>query len=112
MRTQLLILVLSLTFLSSCSTIGGAILDTLTDGGGPQVNAQIGKENTQQIVGNQTDVKGDLNRETVKADRVETVVINEVPVWVILLLVVGWLLPTPTQIGSYIGGLLWPRNQR
>ena len=38
------------------------------------------------------------------ADEVKTVVINEVPIWIILVAIIGWLLPTPTQIGAGVGG--------
>jgi hypothetical protein len=34
----------------------------------------------------------------VSSDEVHTVVINEVPAWVILLLILGWLLPSPQEI--------------
>jgi hypothetical protein len=36
----------------------------------------------------------------VDTEAVENVIINEVPAWVILLLVIGWLLPTPNQIAN------------
>ena len=59
-------------FLSGC---GLSSLGLLTGGGGgPTVNsnAQIGKENTN------------------------------IPPWVIILLILGWLLPTPTEMGRGI----------
>lgn len=80
--------------------------------GGPNVaaNVQAGQSNTQTIGTTRApapvvrDVTADRVRQSadenrVSADRVETVVVNEVPAWVILLALVGWLLPSPQQIG-------------
>ena len=108
---RLLLLPLVLTLTVSCSS--GA-LGILT-GGGPNVaaNVQAGKTNTQTIgttnnveqklenpVANTIKQSNDSNR--VQADRVETVIVNEVPVWVILLLLLGWLLPSPNEMGRWI----------
>lgn len=62
-------------------------------GGGTDVNAnaQIGAENTQQIVGNQ---------ETITAQSVVQQEIQDIPPWVMLLLILGWLLPSPKEILS------------
>ncbi|PHS02775.1 MAG: hypothetical protein COA78_20240 [Blastopirellula sp.] len=84
---------------------------------GPQfnTNAQVGKENTQQAVANQTNrtistgarstITTVDNNQKVSADVVEKVIVNEgVPtVWVAGLALVGllgWVLPTPSQMGS------------
>jgi len=108
---RLLLLPLVLTLTVSCSS--GA-LGILT-GGGPNVaaNTQVGKTNTQTIgttnnveqklenpVANTIKQSNDSN--SVQADRVETVIVNEVPVWVILLLLLGWLLPSPNEMGRWI----------
>lgn len=73
-------------------------------GGGPNVNAQVGREVTQQVVGNQTrtDVGGDQTVTTnkVSTGEVEKVVVQEVPPWVVLLLILGWLLPSPNEIAN------------
>jgi hypothetical protein len=39
------------------------------------------------------------------AENVDTVTINETPIWMILLLLLGWLLPTPNQIAKSILGV-------
>ena len=83
-------------------------------GGGPTVNsnAQIGKENTQQVVAQQTtqDAGRDIVTETkeVEAKSIEDLTIKNtnIPVWVMVLLLLGWLLPTPTQMGQGIYTLL------
>ena len=108
---RLLLLPLVLTLTVSCSS--GA-LGILT-GGGPNVaaNVQAGKTNSQTIgttnnveqklenpVTNTIKQSNDSN--SVQADKVETVIVNEVPVWVILLLLLGWLLPSPNEMGRWI----------
>ena len=101
-----LILLLSSCGLTSLPFLGG--------GGGPTVNsnAQIGKENTQQVVAQQTtqDAGRDIVTETkeVEAKSIEDLTIKNtnIPVWVMILLILGWLLPTPTQMGQGLYTLL------
>lgn len=101
-----LILLLSSCGLTSLPFFGG--------GGGPTVNsnAQIGKENTQQVVAQQTtqDAGRDIVTETkeVEAKSIEDLTIKNtnIPVWVMVLLILGWLLPTPTQMGQGLYTLL------
>jgi hypothetical protein len=38
----------------------------------------------------------------ISAENVEEVTINETPIWMILLLMIGWILPTPNQIAQWI----------
>lgn len=100
-----LILLLSSCGLTSLPFLGG---------GGPTVNsnAQIGKENTQQVVAQQTtqDAGRDIVTETkeVEAKSIEDLTIKNtnIPVWVMILLILGWLLPTPTQMGQGLYTLL------
>ena len=87
--------------LSGC--LGGPLSLLSGGGGGPNVaaNVQAGKEN------NQTGVQvGDI----IKADTVNTgvtpsgaidslnVMNQDIPMWVILLLILGWVLPSPQEI--------------
>lgn len=110
--SRMLLLLLVSMLMVSCSS--GPL--SLLTGGGPNVaaNVQAGKTNSQTIgTTNNTaptvSVKPNARVDTidqssstskVTTEAVETVVINEVPPWVILLLVVGWLLPTPNQIAN------------
>lgn len=109
LRLLLLPLVLMLTVSCSSGALG------ILTGGGPNVaaNVQAGKTNTQTIgttnnveqklenpVANTIKQSNDSN--SVQADRVETVIVNEVPVWVILLLLLGWLLPSPNEMGRWL----------
>jgi len=91
----------------------------LLTGGGPNVaaNTQAGKTNTQTI-GTTTineqklvrpqarDIRQTADTNQVRSDNVETVVVNEVPVWVILLLILGWLFPSPGEIGRSIANII------
>lgn len=114
LSSRLLLLLLVLTSTVSCSS--GAL--GLLTGGGPNVaaNTQAGKTNTQTIgttnnveqklenpVANTIRQSNDSNR--VQADSVQTVVVNEVPAWVILLLVLGWLCPSPNEMGRWVRNL-------
>ena len=109
LRLLLLPLVLMLTVSCSSGALG------ILTGGGPNVaaNTQVGKTNTQTIgttnnveqklenpVANTIKQSNDSN--SVQADRVETVVVNEVPIWVVLLLLLGWLLPSPNEMGRWL----------
>lgn len=60
-------------------------------GSGVNANAQVGAENTQQIVANQS-------TETITATSVVQQSIQDIPPWVMILLILGWLLPSPQEI--------------
>ena len=106
-----LILLLSSCGLTSLPFFSGG-------GGGPTVNsnAQIGKENKQAVVTYEEEETNSAGRDVIKTEvlkevetgTVEQLKINNtnIPVWVILLLILGWLLPTPTQIGQGLYTLL------
>lgn len=109
-RLKILLVATTLVVIPACSNP----LSLLT-GGGPNVaaNVQAGETNSQtigttsntdqSIVRPQArDIRQSSDTNKVQADSVETVVVNEVPVWVILLLILGWLFPSPNEIGRYI----------
>ena len=114
-RLALLALVSSgILLMAGCS---GSPLSLLT-GGGPNVaaNVQAGKTNSQTVgTTNVTEqklvrpkarnIRQTADNNKVRSDSVETVVVNEVPVWVVLLLILGWLLPSPNEIGRWIRSL-------
>ena len=92
-----------------CILPGCSALKWLKGGSGVNANAQVGKENTQQAVVNQenTKIEGEnvnvQQKETdtsISTKNVEQLVQNNtnVPIWYLLLLVVGWLLPSPQEI--------------
>ena len=104
MRVLLLVALLAL---SGC---GKGPLSLLT-GGGPNVAAQtqVGKENTQQAVAVQqkTEAGRDIIQKTspVEAQNIEEVTIQQTPMWILVLLILGWLLPSPNEIARWIRGL-------
>ena len=97
--------------LSGC---GLSSLGLLSGGGGPTINsnAQIGKENRQSVMSVEQTEEITAGRDVVQTEivkEVETGTVENlditntnVPPWVILLLILGWLLPTPTEIGRSI----------
>ena len=103
-------LVLTL-FLSGC---GLSTLLSLGGSGGPTVNsnAQIGKENRQSVMSVEQSEEVSAGRDVIQTEvikEVETgsvgsldIITTNIPPWVMLLLILGWLLPTPTEIGRGI----------
>jgi hypothetical protein len=104
-----LILLLILLTLSSCGKIPSFLL-----GGGPNVaaNTQIGKENSQNI-GVNTTVRPVLRPEgpvdTVVQDN-STTKNTEIDPLLIILLILGWLAPSPSEIGRSITKLFRRKN--
>lgn len=96
---------LCILLLAGCGSLPLGILG----GGGPNVaaNTQIGKENVQQVVANQERIEAgrDVIQKEVEAGPVETLTVNneQYPPWLLLVALIGWLLPTPTQMGQAIG---------
>ena len=115
---RLLLLLLVLTGLGNLVTGCKGPLSLLT-GGGPNVaaNVQAAKTATQTI--GSTTVTGDQKIENrsghmvqiqeqqtkLVAENVDKVTINETPIWIVLMLLLGWILPTPNQIAKSILGL-------
>jgi predicted small lipoprotein YifL len=100
---------LALLLFISLAGCGGPL--SLLTGGGPNVaaNVQAGKENVQQAVVKQERIEAgrDVVQQTspVVADRVDEVNIQQTPIWMILLLILGWLLPSPNEIARSIRGI-------
>lgn len=105
-RVLLLLLVLLVT---SCGKLPLGMLG----GGGPNVaaNTQVGRENVQQVVAQQTRTNAGRDiittQREIEAQQVEAVTINNdrLPVWLIVALVLGWLAPSPNEIGRWVRGL-------
>lgn len=115
---RVLIVITALALLPSCSMIKDFALDQLTGGsgkGGIEVDAQIGDRENKVIVGGGTtsqaarDIKG--NKGTVnittatkqtgtEVKGAESVKVNNTNVspFILLLLILGWVLPTPASI--------------
>jgi len=83
---------------------------SLGGSGGPTVNsnAQIGKENRQSVMSVEQTEEVSAGRDVIQTEIIKEVetgkvenldIINtNIPPWVVLLLILGWLLPTPTEI--------------
>lgn len=111
MRWIVLALFLSGCGLNPLGLLGGS-------GGGPTVNsnAQVGKENKQAVVTYEQEETTSAGRDIittevlkeVEAGPVENLDITNtnIPPWVILVLLLGWVLPTPTQIGRALYNLV------
>lgn len=106
--SRLLLLLLVFSGLAITLTGCGKGPLSLLTGGGPNVaaNVQAGKENSQAVVSQTTrnEAGRDVNTAQVQADTAE-VTIQETPPWVVLLLILGWLLPSPNEIGRWITNL-------
>ena len=102
MRWLVLVLFLSGCGLSTLLPLGGS--------GGPTVNsnAQVGKENRQSVFSAEQSEEVTAGRDVIQTETIKEVetgrvenldIINtNIPPWVMLLLILGWLLPTPTEI--------------
>tara|TARA_R100000700_G_scaffold40751_1_gene57478 strand:+ start:891 stop:1244 length:354 start_codon:yes stop_codon:yes gene_type:complete len=103
-RWLILVLFLSGCGLSTLLPLGGS------DGPTVNSNAQIGAENRQAVVSvEQTEeltagrdvVTTEVSKE-IETGMVEKLNIQNIPPWVMILLLLGWLLPTPTEMGRGI----------
>lgn len=104
--------------IQGCSSLG-LIKAAMPGKSGTNVNAnaQVGKENTQQVVGQQdnTKIEGENvnvsqkeNDSSINTSKVDSLIQNNtnVPMWYLLLLVLGWLLPSPQEIwNGFIGSI-------
>ena len=103
-------LICGITLIQGCTALG-LVKAVMPGNSGTSVNAnaQVGKENTQQVVANQqnTKIEGEnvnvSQKETdtsINTSKVDSLIQNNtnVPMWYLLLLVLGWLLPSPQEI--------------
>jgi len=93
--------------LASCSSLP---LNMLGGGTNVAANTQIGRENRQTAVSMEERVEAgrDVIQKEVETGQVETLTVNnqDIPPWVLLVALIGWLLPTPSQMGNAIGEAL------
>ena len=105
MKTAAFLIAISIS-LSSCSMLG-ALIPGMGGGTNVAANTQIGKENNQTGVQVGDAIKNDLSsvQELGKLNQAETTIeshgettIQNIPPWGLLLLILGWLLPSPKEI--------------
>jgi hypothetical protein len=104
MKAATILVALSISILAGCSALS-ALVPGMGGGTNVAANTQIGKEN------NQTGVQvGDVKENKVEAQEIgklsqadtaieaANVTINSLPPWVLLLIILGWVLPSPMEI--------------
>ena len=104
MVKRLLLPSLLLLFLSSCSAVSSLLP---TGGTNVAANTQIGKENTQNLGVNTTlrpQLRVEAPVETVVQDT-STTKITEIDPLMLILLVLGWLAPSPNEMARGIRNL-------
>ena len=106
MKAATILVALSISILAGCSMLG-AMLPGFGGGTNVAANTQVGKENNQTGVVVGDAIKNDLSAVTElgKLNQAETTIeahgettIQNIPPWVLLLLILGWLLPSPKEI--------------
>ena len=113
--SRLLVWLLVLMFTLTTTGCGISPL-SLLPGGGTNVaaNTQLGQQNNQtlgtstvQEFGSQTTTADKVNSSQgqtnkVNATEVQTVVVNELPLWAVVFIVLGWLCPSPKEMGRIV----------
>lgn len=101
-------IVAGMMILSGCNGLPLGVLG----GGGPNVaaNVQAGRENRQTALGieQRTEAGRDIVTKELEAGPVDNLTINneEIPAWVLLVALLGWLLPSPGEMGRGIYGMI------
>jgi hypothetical protein len=115
MTIRALVLVVLTFTLASCSGLPSFLF---SGGGGPSVTAvgtQVAKEANQQVVNDQSNIRtedGDIQvtelKDTVQTRDVESITIKntDIPPWVIIALILGWLAPSPGEMGRGLMSLI------
>lgn len=97
----------SLALCAALAGCSGLPLGMLGGGTNVAANTQIGRENRQTAVSMEDRIEAgrDVIQKEVETGQVETLTVNnqDIPWWVLLVALIGWLLPTPTQMGEAIG---------
>lgn len=110
---RVLLAVVALVTLAGC---GAGLLSSFMPGKpAVGVEAQVGKENTKQIVANQEQVDAsgntgqlDASSSTTKLGNVqaEEFTVQQVPFWVLGILALGWFLPGPKESIALLGDFI------
>lgn len=80
-----LYLILMCYILVGCSSL----TKLLPTSGGIAANGQIGKENTQEVLSNDTELNAEVINQVTNQD---------IPIEFMLLMILGWLAPSPAEI--------------
>lgn len=112
---RFIVLALVIVTLSGCSGLGKAAFGLLAGGGGPNVNAQVGKTNTQTLgtttVNEQKvtfetarTVEQTADKQSLRAESIGTIEVTNVEPWVLVVLmffavIVGSAIDDPIKAG-------------
>lgn len=77
---------------------------------GAQIDGSTGARDIKTGSGSTVDVKSENSN--ARVGNANRVTVQNVPPWVMLLLLLGWLLPTPSSIFKGIKNKIWPRPTR
>lgn len=93
MIVRYLMIILVVVTLGACSPLS-TLTDVLLPSNEPaiEVDTQLGQNNTKQVVGVQQEEINTAARDIVTVNN------EEIPMWVFLVALLGWVLPTPTQM--------------
>jgi hypothetical protein len=104
--------------LVSCTKIAGLVGGALTGAPDVAANVQVGRTNAQtvgtadfsdqRIIRPQSrSIEQSAGSTGVRSETVETLIVHEdPPAWLLLLALIGWLAPTPRQIGISLASLV------
>jgi hypothetical protein len=107
-----------LLVLASCATPVGQLAALAGGGTNVAANVQLGRTNAQTVgTAEFTDqriirpqarsIEQSAGRTGVRSETVETLIVREdPPAWLLLLALIGWLAPTPRQIGISLYSLM------
>jgi len=49
------------------------------------------------------EIRQEQSENRLRVDRVDTVIVNQIPPWIVLVALIGWIAPSPGEIGRRIG---------
>jgi len=115
MKLRLLVSLSLFLVMAGCSSIPSFLLPSNKGISATAVGTQMAQEATQQVVVEQRNA--DAGRDVIITEKeleaiADTVNINQqIPMWVIIALVIGWLAPSPSEMGRGLSNLLFRRRQ-
>jgi hypothetical protein len=111
-----LIGLLMLLMVTGCSSIPSFLMPSSKGVSVTPIGTQVAREATQQAVGNQSNQEAGRDvviTETELEATGETVNIDQsIPPWVLIALVLGWLAPSPSEIGRGFMSMLASLRRR
>ena len=109
---RFIVLALVLVTLSGCAQVGKAALGVLSGGGGPNVNAQLGKTNVQTLGSTTVNeqkvtfetartVEQTADKQSVRAETVGKIEVTNVEPWVLVVLMIS-IAVTAAAVDDYL----------